>query len=79
MKKRWSLLLLLCLLLTECSAAASGGGLIPEAEGSETYSETLLPFLSGYAPQQAKDTLYAEISRGSVVALVIFVPSVLAT
>lgn len=68
MKKRWSLFLLLCLLLTKCSAAAFGGGLIPAAEGSGTYSEALLPFLSGYSPQQAKDTLYAEISRGNVVA-----------
>lgn len=68
MKKRWSLLLLLSLLLTECSAAAFGGGLIPAEEGSGTYSEALLPFLSGYSPQEAKDTLYAEISRGNVVA-----------
>ena len=49
MKRRWSLLLLLCLLLTGCSAEASGGQLISAAEGSESYSEALLPFLHGYA------------------------------
>lgn len=68
MKKRWSLLLLLCLLLTECSAAASGGGLVPAAEGAGTYSEALLPFISGYSLQESKDTLYAEVSRGNAVA-----------
>lgn len=68
MKKRWSLLLLLCLLLTECSAAASGGSLVPAAESSETYSTVLLPFLSGYSLQDAKDTLYAEVTRGNAVA-----------
>ena len=66
MKKR-CLLLLLCLLLTGCSAAASGGHLISGAEGSEAYSEALLPFLSGYALRDGEDTLYAEVSRGSAV------------
>lgn len=68
MKRRWSLLLLLCLLLTGCSTAASGGHLIPAAEGSGAYSETLLPFLPGYALRDGADTLYAEVSQGSAVA-----------
>lgn len=68
MKRRWSLLLLLCLLLTGCSAEASGGQLISAAEGSESYSEALLPFLHGYALRDGEDTLYAEISQGNAVA-----------
>ena len=55
MKRRWSLLLLLCLLLTGCSAEASGGQLISAAEGSESYSEALLPFLHGYALRDGED------------------------
>lgn len=68
MKRRWSCLLLLCLLLTGCSTATSGGRLISAAEGSETYSAALLPFLSGYTLQDAEDTLYVEVSRGNAVA-----------
>ena len=68
MKKRCSFLLLLCLLLTGCSVEASGGQLISAAEGSGAYSEALEPFLSGYMLQEAEDTLYAEVSRGSAVA-----------
>lgn len=68
MKRRWSLLLLLCLLLTGCSVEASGGQLISAAEGSESYSEALLPFLHGYALRDGEDTLYAEISQGNAVA-----------
>lgn len=68
MKRRWSLLLLLCLLLTGCSGAASGGQLISAAEGSNAYSEVLLPFLPGYALRNGADTLYAEVSQGNAVA-----------
>ena len=67
MKSRWWLFPLLCLLLTGCSGVASGGRLISAAEGSGTYSATLAPFLSEYTLQDAEDTLYAEVSRGSAV------------
>lgn len=42
--------------------------MISAAEGSETYSAALLPFLSGYTRQDAEDTLYVEVSRGNAVA-----------
>lgn len=68
MKMRWLPILLLCLLLAGCSAEASGGQLISAAEGSEAYSEALLPLLPGYALRDGEDTLYAEVSRGNAVA-----------
>ena len=68
MKKRWLLLFLLCLLLNGCTAATSGRYLISAVEGSWEYSVAIHPFLSGYTLQEPSDTLYAEMSRGNVVA-----------
>lgn len=68
MKLRWLLILLLCLLVTGCSASTSGSSLISGAEGTGVYSAVLSPFLPDYLLQTQEDTLYAEVSRGNVVA-----------
>ncbi len=69
MKIRWLPFLLLCLVLAGCSTASdTGGRLILAAEGAEAYGSVLSPFLWGYTLQEAEDSLYAELDRGSAVA-----------
>lgn len=69
MKIRWLPFFLLCLVLAGCSTASDTGGcLILAAEGAEAYGSVLSPFLWGYTLQEAEDSLYAELDRGSAVA-----------